>query len=368
MRAFGEGCAVVSVSQSGTQRGFAVARQDLPFELPPVVRGANSGGGNGVIRRIVLRRPEGTVTLNCIVPLSLPHQAFASSVEGTFGNDAWKTLLSSVETARELPAGFDAPSLDGDIATFEQELLKRQRTEVGASLQWEECYEWELNRAPASRASFDCSMACVGWDITITFNGDSWSFNLSLYGCVYQGGSGYGWLVGNGYVNWCGGSNPNDADVLREQYKNHQLNVIPACSYFLHQPESQYFGYDVIESHDLGRQYTHAIFRNSVKDAIDALYSQLSITITTSNRIYTSPNHQYYLNSGAMNSRHVYGDAADIHSTSTTWDDLKVDMLNVLDTDPCVEPKHIFGGNHLHIDYRSHSGALAQHSSCPTGW
>ena len=332
LRAFGEGCAVLSTDNAGVRRGFGVPRHELPFTVPAIDRSPTGRSGNGVVRRIVVQPPGGPVTLNCLVPVTLTPQALVASLQEAVGTDPWGAMLRSVQEARELPSGFDQPQLEGEVALFERELLLPRFAPTGASMDYEDCYEY--NRVPNPPASFECMMECEGWDITIWFNGDTWSFHIEVYGCTYQGGNGYGWLVDNWYLQWCGGPYPNDADVLREQYRNYSLDVVPDCGYFLYQPESQYFGYDVIRSHD--RDYTHAIFRTAIKDAIDWLKGQLDITITTLNRIYSSPAHQANKNASAMNSRHVYGDAADIHSTSATWQDLRNDAINVLSTDPCV--------------------------------
>lgn len=365
LRAIGEGCAVSATDGAGVRRGFAMPRGRLPFAVPAIDRDPATGLGNGIVRRIVVHREDGPVTWSCWFPNTFTREQLAVALAESRQSGQWTEIFAGLRDARELPEDFEGVISDPEAMQFEKEMLAgTSRSPTNSALNDEGCW-LENRRSSAKTARFDCFMECEGWDVTIWFNGDTWSIHFQFYACESQGGGGYGWLIGNGYLPWCGGSYPNDADVLREQYRTYSLAVVPGCEYFSYQPSTTHFGYDVIRSHD--RDYAYAILRNVLATGLETLYGYTPFSITTSNRVYSSPAHQAVIGPGAMNSRHVYGDAADIHSTASTWQPLRDDASNLSPT-PCAEPLSISTYNHVHLDYRVADGALNRSDDCPTGW
>jgi hypothetical protein len=164
-----------------------------------------------------------------------------------------------------------------------------------------------------------------------------------------------------------GATEQADLDDLRKQYRSSpSINyTMPACGDFQHQP-SGFVGWSIIQSH--GDYHSHAIYRSYLDAALLELSTRATVVITTSNRVYSTPKHQLFLNPGSPNSRHIYGDAADIHSDSNTWEALRTAAKNYSEV-PCVEPETLSQSAHVHVDYRRHLSAIRRWTGpCPNGW
>jgi len=111
----------------------------------------------------------------------------------------------------------------------------------------------------------------------------------------------------------------------------------------------------------------YAIIRDILSAKMDTLYGIYPYTILPSNRVYTCPYHSEVEVGSAANDVHIYGDAVDMHSDSTTWQGLH-DAAQNLDVRPCVEPQSQSTTNHVHMDFRTVSTSFYYRSSCPSGW
>jgi hypothetical protein len=109
---------------------------------------------------------------------------------------------------------------------------------------------------------------------------------------------------------------------------------------------------------------------------MSATADTVALSITTSNRVYTTPHHNYYVDTLQRdklghrvkltpNSRHVYGDAADISvPDSANWGNLSNYAYKLGPTQPCREPWSL-SHTHLHLDLRTDPRAVLRSPSCP---
>jgi len=405
-RGLGEGCAVGAADSAGTLRGFATPRNALPFVVPPIQTNPSSHRGNGrVVRMVITRRLGAPITFTCWLPKTLTVEQLSALVRGSDNDERWQTLLSNLASARQLPPANERSNLSPEAAAFESEMIEPDSTTLGGphfvsrantdeasaadkshalSL---DCDEYEMGRGPRRPGSTDPSgpphrqsgtCSCYEWGATIWYDGSSWHFSVSFSFCGGGGGGDYAWMIDNGYWAWpCGGLEADQRDKMRQQYIDSALTQTPSCSDFSWQSSSTHFSWSVVQSHALETAYdpyfAYGIYRSTLSSGLETLYADTAFTLTTSNRIYSTPHHNYTLPTHATNSRHVYGDAADIQSKfdnpvssndSLRWNGLRNHAKN-LSPRPCAEP-YAWSRTHLHIDYRAASGALAGLTACPS--
>jgi hypothetical protein len=142
--------------------------------------------------------------------------------------------------------------------------------------------------------------------------------------------------------------------------------------------------WSVVQSHCLGGTweppFLFAIRRQSLKASVDTLLTDtISLSITTRDRIYTTPHHNYYIDTLQRdtagrrraltpNSRHVYGDAADISvPDGANWANLSNYTYKVTPARPCRELWKM-SHTHLHLDFRTATGALYPVANCPAAF
>lgn len=403
-REIGEGCAVGAADPAGILRGFAMPRNTLPFVVPPIQTNPSSHRGNGRVVRMVITRSVGTpITFTCWLPKTLTIQEFSALVRGSDKNERWQSLLSNLASASQLPPAGQRSTVSPEAAAFESEMIEPDSTTLegphfagranghdasvadGSHALNLDCDEYATGRGPRRPAptpgpvhgqSGTCS--CYEWNATIWYDGSSWHFSVSFSFCGGGGGGDYGWMIDNNYWAWpCGGVEADQRDKMRQQYIDSTLAQTPGCSDFSWQSSSAHFSWSVVQSHALETAYdpyfAYGIYRSTLSSGLETLYADTAFTLTTSNRIYSTPHHNYTLPTHAKNSRHVYGDAADIQSKfddpvssndSLRWNGLRSHAKN-LSPRPCAEP-YAWSRTHLHIDYRAASGALAGVTSCPS--
>jgi hypothetical protein len=198
----------------------------------------------------------------------------------------------------------------------------------------------------------------------------------------------------------------NGRDSLQHQYMDTLLYpardtvryttlVTPHCEDFDTVAHHGQFTWDIVKSRpiDPSRHPSHAdslfdpqfllaLFRPALKNVLDALYALQTYQITSSNRIYSTPHHNYYVDTLrridsvipnttikvdslpgipyktrpklAPNSRHVYGDAADINpnaSGEVEWRNLLHAAQRLTGNGICVEP-YPWDHSHFHLDTR----------------
>ena len=149
-----------------------------------------------------------------------------------------------------------------------------------------------------------------------------------------------------------------ELELLDREYDQHPVNLDPECYDFTNSRGSSYYGFSAIN----GGDYSYALVRDPLVAAassghgLDKWREAFGENRNISSG-YRNPARNASV-AGATNSRHMYGDAADLDTqtnTQTEWDDM-VTAANASDpsyvepvTGPC-------GLGCVHIDWRSHSG------------
>ena len=183
------GCAFTAPDDAGHTRGFAVHRQNLPFDIHPVTHDPKTGQGNGRFVKMTLHGPDGRpLTLACIVPndQSLTNLS-ASTAKSKSGR--WSGLFKQIKNARLIPDSVASATQSPEATAFESATLARP-TRPAAKL---------------SSTVFDTDPGCVQvhgefswyWD-----EGDEWfTVEVDFTDCNPDDGGGdvFVWLATNGY-------------------------------------------------------------------------------------------------------------------------------------------------------------------------
>lgn len=174
----------------------------------------------------------------------------------------------------------------------------------------------------------------------------------------------------------------DDRTVLKNEYIQKGASYVPECGEFTHDDGdwgathgSAYYSISnflSVKHGGGGGDLTHPVWtvvRDILAAKLDTLYS--SYGAMTFSRIYSCPTRNSQVSVEA-DSRHIYGDAADINAGGqTTWTNIK-NAAWALDVPACVEPADYANPGtpdygHVHIDFRFISTAFV-HSSCATNW
>jgi len=149
----------------------------------------------------------------------------------------------------------------------------------------------------------------------------------------------------------------DDRTNMREEYRAGQVAWTPECTDFTQSvPTVSHYSFDEWNS----GTYSWAVLRDTVTGNLYCVVSNYGST-PGFNSGYRNPAHNAAVG-GAQNSRHVYGDAADL-DTPTSPNDALYDALRQLAKNgacgvACVEPRGM-SPSHFHADYRG---------ACPAGW
>jgi uncharacterized protein YcbK (DUF882 family) len=148
----------------------------------------------------------------------------------------------------------------------------------------------------------------------------------------------------------------DDLDVLIKEYSSslYAADFIPNCSDFTATSHSLNFTFQELNTDEKNHIPTWAILRNTLLMGIEQIragYGGVALTIKSG---YRSPSVNYnieILNNvrPAPASRHVHGDAVDIKSNASTWQDLHNAAHNA---GACVEPEKNSKSAHVHADWR----------------
>ena len=161
-------------------------------------------------------------------------------------------------------------------------------------------------------------------------------------------GPGSGGSGGGGGSEGCG----DERDQIIQEYVDFGVNFVPTCGDFTQDASSAHFSFAELNTGD----YSWAIIRTSLLDGLECTRSANGDVPLIINSGYRNPAKQNRVNPGAINSRHVHGDAADIASNASTWQPLHDAGKSC---SACVEPEGLSGAGHVHVDWRG---------SCPPGW
>jgi hypothetical protein len=162
----------------------------------------------------------------------------------------------------------------------------------------------------------------------------------------------------------CGISDERTAMI--QEYVMYDTPYFPQCAEFTNALVDQYFTFAQLNTGD----YTWAILRNyfiSKLDALEGLDPGFNV-----NSAYRDPSKEYAVAIAAggtyvPGSRHQYGDAVDVATTSSTWQTYQTDGHQL---GACVEPPSVQGGlyAHAHLDWRDLATVGPTYTGCPTGW
>jgi hypothetical protein len=148
-------------------------------------------------------------------------------------------------------------------------------------------------------------------------------------------------------VQGCG----DQRDTIIREYRTYRVNLYPRCADFTQTAHSQNFTFAQLNSGD----YTWAIIRDSLLTGLECVRTANGNVNLTINSGYRNPAHNAQVG-GESQSRHMFGDAADIASNSQTWDPLHDAGKSC---NACVEPRSATFPGHVHVDWRG---------ACPQGW
>jgi hypothetical protein len=144
-------------------------------------------------------------------------------------------------------------------------------------------------------------------------------------------------------------------DSLIAEYPAYTVDFTPSCDDFSDRKSSTHFSFLEMNHPEDNDYPTWAILSDSLFSGIEAIRTSSGQPLTI-NSGYRSPARNAATTGAATNSRHVHGDAADIATTSTSWDDLQHAGKTA---SACTEPKNLSYPGHVHVDWRG---------PCPTGW
>ncbi len=158
----------------------------------------------------------------------------------------------------------------------------------------------------------------------------------------------------------------DERDQLIAEYRNFGVALQPTCDSFVNSlPSLSYYALGsprATNTWSVDDDYHWAILKTVILTNIECLTNYYG-SHPQLNSGYRNPARNAAIPGSATNSRHLYGDAADL-ATPTSPDNQMYDDLSALAHSyicysvGCVEPRN-FSLNHFHVDYRG---------TCPTGW
>jgi hypothetical protein len=143
----------------------------------------------------------------------------------------------------------------------------------------------------------------------------------------------------------------DERDTIIAEYPQYGVSFTPTCADFTQTAHSTHFSFAELNSGD----YSWAIIRNSLLTGLECVRTGNGNVALTINSGYRNPAHNAAVG-GESQSRHMFGDAADIASNDQTWDPLHNAGKSC---GACVEPRSATFPRHVHVDWRG---------GCPQGW
>lgn len=162
----------------------------------------------------------------------------------------------------------------------------------------------------------------------------------------------------------CG--NGDQRNTIIQEYVNYLTPYFPQCNEFTQTLNDPNFSFGQLNS----GTYSWAILRPYFISKIDSLRAKSNFTV---NSAYRNPSKEWQVsisvNGGKYHpgSRHQYGDALDVATTSATWPTYQTYGHQL---GACVEPTAVQGGStaHAHLDWRTLATVGPAYPQCPTGW
>ena len=144
-------------------------------------------------------------------------------------------------------------------------------------------------------------------------------------------------------------------DQLIVEYPTYHVDITPSCTDFTDNKNSPHFSF-VELNHEEDNDYpSWALLSDGLFSGLEAIRSARNQALTI-NSGYRSPARNANTPKAPPNSRHVHGDAADIATTSASWDDMQRAGKAA---NACAEPSILSYPGHVHVDWRG---------ACPVGW
>jgi hypothetical protein len=393
LREAGEGCALVVPDGSG-YRAVGFKREQLPFNMPVIVRNPKTGRGNGKLAQIGIEQNGEKVFLSCWIPGNMSHEQLARSVAGSQQDDRWRYMMDAVRRGPSLPDPEVRGPLSNEARAYALEMIETDsvgsapspRSATGgpqsstiptaffSTNSWEVCnWAWSSYVNAMVVYGMTCGFGGMGWELTVTV-------------CIYflEWFDAYLWTIDNGYwqpYTYCQDRALNE---IIWQYDDPaaftQAGWKPACSDFSQTASTQYFTHSNLTGQNGS---TWGILRPSLIAAASSGYGadawrEMYGGPRTASSGYRTPYHNRSLSGSAFNSRHMYGDALDLYNSSCTgytantcptnvnttpefWD--MYDAAGVAEADyrePLSQGNPVgtncpcSGIHHVHADWRNH--------------
>ena len=140
-------------------------------------------------------------------------------------------------------------------------------------------------------------------------------------------------------------------NTIIQEYRNYGVSFIPSCASFTRTKRSAHFSFAELNTGD----FLWAIITDRLLNGLENVRSRNGSRPLILTSAYRNPSRNRRVG-GAPQSRHMFGDAADISSNASTFDRLRSAGKG---SGACCEPKSLSGTGHVHVDYRG---------GCPAGW
>jgi hypothetical protein len=186
------GCGVSMMDSSGTRRGFAVARDRLPFEVPAIKHNPLTGTANGKVIELSAARANGIpLRLICWVPDNLTTAAMGKAFD-RLNRERFDRIVAELHVARPLATD---PALSREGQEFRLEMLAPEPVARSANA---ECVGETKPAGMSSSANSSAFGGCCSPGTIWTYSGDYITVNVSV--CL-SGGScdDYGCMADFGY-------------------------------------------------------------------------------------------------------------------------------------------------------------------------
>jgi hypothetical protein len=144
-------------------------------------------------------------------------------------------------------------------------------------------------------------------------------------------------------------------DQIITEYQTYKAGYAPTCSNFTQTASTAHFTFAQLNTGD----YSWAILQSYFLTDIETFRTQNGNAAPAVNSAYRNPKHNASVG-GKPNGRHIFGDAIDFVSNSSTWQGLH-NVGKLPSVGGCVEPIASQGNSytHCHVDWRG---------TCPKNW
>jgi len=226
LRKFDEGgCGVSARDTLGIARGFAIARANLPFEVPAIKRDPLTGLADGQVVSLIMARMDGTpVLFSCWVPKTVSSSSLETALAKVNGGRL-RVILAELSVSRPLPAAI--ASLSREALEFQFEMLSQSHGTVGSS---SDCLGRTGPPPGSEGASRGGALLNCCSTTTVTFDIGGNSYSVDVIFCYTDGGScsTFQCLIDNGYYE------PSPPDVAISDGTNGTITELDSVTFVAH--------------------------------------------------------------------------------------------------------------------------------------